>query len=130
MSTSIARLVFCLGLIGSALTHPGLPSGSAQAQEIKFPQIIQIRYEATDPKAGGHFLIWVERERIHYGLDARLYPPARSVDVTQITPAPGSTTLIMIAVTGVNSANPDYFHLSGNVRFKVTGMTIKSSNIP
>ena len=36
----------------------------------------------------------------------------------------------MIAVTRINSATPDYFHLSGNVRFKVSGMTIKSSNMP
>ena len=102
----------------------------ARAQEVKFPQLIQIRYEAVDPQAGGQFLIWVEREKIWYGLDPRLYPPAKSVEVTTITPMPGSISLTMIAVTRINSALPDYFHLSGNVRFKVSGMTIKSSNMP
>lgn len=26
--------------------------------------------------------------------------------------------------------DPDYFHLSGNVRFKISGMTVTSSNLP
>jgi predicted Rdx family selenoprotein len=103
---------------------------SARAQELKYPQFIQIRYEALDPNAGGQFVIWVEREKIWYGLDAKLYPAARSVDVTHVTPAPGSITLTTIAVTKINSTNPDYFHLSGNVRFKVSGMVIKSTNVP
>src|SRR5882757_6057356 len=55
---------------------------------------------------------------------------AKSVDVTHITPAPGSNTLTIIAVTSLNSGTADYFHLSGNVRFKVSGMVIKSSNVP
>jgi hypothetical protein len=106
-----------------------LPGGPAQAQELKYPQIIQVRYEAVDPK-GGHFLVWVEREKIFYGLDPRLYPAAKSVDVTHVTPAQGSNPITIIAVHSVNAAQPDYFHLSGNVRFKVTGMTIKSTNAP
>jgi hypothetical protein len=105
-------------------------SPSAPAQELKYPQFIQIKYEALDPKVGGQFIIWVEREKIWYGLDPRLYPAARSVEVTHITPAPGSITLTTVAVTKVNSTNPDYFHLTGNVRFKVSGMVIKSTNIP
>ena len=121
----ILRAALGLALVG----NPMWPPFFAYAQEIKFPQIIQIRYEAVDLQAGGQFLIWVEREKIWYGLDPRL-PPAKSVEVTHITPTPGSTTLIMIAVTRINSAIPDYFHLSGNVRFKVSDMTIKSSNIP
>ena len=47
-----------------------------------------------------------------------------------MTPAAGSITLTMIAVTPINSSKVDYFHLSGNVRFKVSGMEIKSSNAP
>jgi hypothetical protein len=104
-------------------------SGPVQAQEIKFPQIIQVRYEAVDQKAGGQLLIWAEREKIWYGLDPRL-PAVRSVEVTHTTPSQGSITLTTIVVTTVSSANPDYFHLSGNVRFKVSGMVIKSTNVP
>ena len=122
----VVRIALGLVLLGSTIW----PHRVSHAQEVKFPQFIQIRYEAVDPKAGGQFLIWVEREKIWYGLDPRLYPPARSVDVTTITPAPGSTSITMIAVTRVNSDVPDYFHLTGNVRFKVSGMTIKSSNMP
>jgi hypothetical protein len=101
-----------------------------KAQELKFPQIITIKYEAKGSRAGGHFIIWVEREKIWYGLDPKIYPAARSVEVTHITPAPGSTTITMIAVTSVNSTMPDYFHLSGNVRFKISGMLVTSSNVP
>jgi len=106
------------------------PATSAPAQELKYPQIIKIRYEAQDPRIGGHFVIWVEREKIWYGLDSRLYPAAKSVEVTHVTPTAGSITLTTIAVTKVNSAEPDYFHLSGNVRFKISGMSIKSTNAP
>jgi len=123
---AFVRLALCLFVLNGVLWPPHI----ALAQEVKFPQMIQIRYEAVDPQAGGQFLIWVEREKIWYGLDPRLYPPAKFVEVTTITPTPGSTSLTMIAVTRVNSATPDYFHLSGNVRFKVSGMTIKSSNMP
>jgi hypothetical protein len=104
--------------------------GAARAQELKYPQIIRIKYEAQDPRVGGHFIIWVEREKIWYGLDSKLYPAAKSVEVTHVTPAPGSTTITMITVTSVNAGLPDYFHLSGNVRFKVSGMAVTSSNIP
>ena len=123
---TVFRIALSLVLLGSSIWPPRI----SRAQEVKFPQLIQIRYEAVDPQAGGQFLIWVEREKIWYGLDPRLYPPAKSVEVTHITPAPGSISLTMIAVTRINSAIPDYFHLSGNVRFKVSGMTIKSSNMP
>ena len=115
-----------LGLLAALVGWPSL----APAQELKYPQIIRVRYEALDPKVGGHFITWVERERIWYGLDSKLYPAAKSVDVTHVTPAPGSITITIIAVTGINSAQPDYFHLSGNVRFKVSGMVIKSTNAP
>ena len=125
----LQRTIFRIAL-SLVLSASIWPPHIAATQEVKFPQLIQIRYEAVDPQAGGQFLIWVEREKIWYGLDPRLYPPAKFVEVTTITPAPGSTSLTMIAVTRINSAIPDYFHLSGNVRFKVSGMTIKSSNMP
>jgi hypothetical protein len=85
---------------------------------------LKIKYEAQDPRVGGHFIIWVQREKIWYGLDSKLYPAAKSVEVTDVTPAPGSTTITMIAVTSVNSGVPDYFHLSGNVRFKISGTAV------
>jgi hypothetical protein len=107
-----------------------LRSLGASAQELKYPQFIRVRYEAQDPRVGGYFIVWVEREKIWYGLDPKLYPAAKSVEVTHVTPAPGSITLTIIAVTTVNSSLPDYFHLSGNVRFKVSGMTIKATNMP
>ena len=109
---------------------------TATAQELKFPQIITIRYEAKDPRAGGQFIIWVEREKIWYGIDSKfgadtkVFPSAKTVDVMHITPAPGTTTITIITVTSVNSDVPDYFHLSGNVRFKISGMRVTSSNIP
>ena len=118
------RIALGLLLLGSSFWPPH----RAYAQEVKFPQLIHIRYEAVDPKAGGQFLIWVEREKIWYGLDPKLHPVA-VVEVTTITP-PGSTSLTMIAVTHLGSSIPDYFHLSGIVRFKVSGMKIKSSNMP
>jgi len=111
-------------------------SCASMAQELKFPQIITIHYSAKDPNAGGQFVIWVEREKIWYGLDAKygqdskIYPAAKSVEVTYITPAPGTTTLTIITVFSINSTIPDYYHLSGNVRFKISGMSITSSNIP
>ena len=105
-------------------------ASAAIAEDLKFPQIIKIRYEATDPHIGDQFIIWSERETIWYGLDSKLFPAAKSVEVTHITPAPGTTILTIIAVTSVNSTTPDYFHLSGNVRFKISGMTVTSSNLP
>ena len=118
--------LFGVALLGATLWL--LPS--APAQELKYPQFIQIRYEALHPDVGGQFVIWVEREKIWYGLDPKLYPAARSVEVTRVPSAPGSITLTFIAVTKINSTNPDYFHLSGNVRFKISGMVIKSTNVP
>jgi hypothetical protein len=109
---------------------------AAVGQDLKFPQIVTVRYEAKDPHHGGQFVIWVEREKIWYGLDAKygadskIYPAAKSVEVMHVTPAPGTTAITIIAVTSVESTTPDYFHLSGNVRFKISGMQITSSNIP
>ena len=128
------RVVRAAGLL-YLLAGLALPY-AAEAEELKFPQIITIHYEAKNPQTGGQFIIWVEREKIFYGLDTRfnadtkVFPGAKSVDITHVTPAPGTVTLTMITVTSVNSAVPDYFHLSGNVRLKISGMTITSSNMP
>ena len=130
MQLLIQRTVFRIALGLVLLSSSIWPPRVSRAQEVKFPQWIQIRYEAVDQQAGGQFLIWVEREKIWYGLDPKLYPAARSVEVTNKAPAPGSTTITMIAVTSVNSTVPDYFHLSGNVRFKISGMLVTSSNVP
>jgi hypothetical protein len=127
-SNAAQGLVFALWLVGVPLT--AWTTCSASAQELTFPQSIRIRYEAVDPRVGGHFVIWVEREKIWYGLDSKLFPPAKSVEVTHVTPAPGSTTITFITVIGVNSEVPDYFHLSGNTRFKISGMKVVSSNLP
>jgi hypothetical protein len=129
-SNAVQSLVFALWLVGLTAPLTVWTTGSAPAQELTFPQSIRIRYEAVDPRVGGHFVIWVEREKIWYGLDSKLFPPAKSVEVTHVTPAPGSTTITFITVIGVNSEVPDYFHLSGNTRFKISGMKVVSSNLP
>jgi hypothetical protein len=125
----LGRVIRLLSLC-AVLAIGAFQAPPASAQDLKYPQIIQFRYEATDPAKGGHFLLWVEREKIWYGLDPRLYPAAKSVEVTHVTPGAASSTITTVAVTPINGATPDYFHLSGNVRFKVTGMTIKSTNAP
>ena len=128
------RLVRAAGLL-YLLAGLALPY-AAEAEELKFPQIITIHYDAKNPQTGGQFIIWVEREKIFYGLDTRfnadtkVFPGAKSVDITHITPAPGTTMLTMITVISVNSVTPDYFHLSGNVRLKISGMSITSTNMP
>jgi len=129
-SSKEAAYLLAFWFTSTVLACPFFTATPAQAQELKYPQIIKIRYEALDPDIGGQFIIWVEREKIWYGLDPRLYPAAKSVEVTHVTPAPGSITLTTIAVTKLKSSNPDYFHLSGNVRFKISGMTVTSTNAP
>jgi hypothetical protein len=93
-------------------------------------QVIHTRYEAADPRIGGHFIIWLDREKVWHGLDPRLYPAVKYVDVTHLTPSPGSPPITVIEVTSVNSTVPEYYHLTGLARFKVTGMIIKSTTIP
>ena len=95
------------------------------AGEIEYPQIIKTRFEATDPKAGGQFVLWSERERIFYGLDPKLFPAAQYVEVVQLTPSVGSITLTYVEVRPLNKASD---HL--NVRFRVSEMVIKASNFP
>lgn len=105
-------------------------SGPLAAGDIEYPQIIRTRYEAADPKAGGNFVIWSEREKIFYGLDPKLYPAAKYVEITQVTPTVGSITLTFSEVRPVSSQTSDYLYLTGNVRFRVSGMVLKLSNFP
>jgi hypothetical protein len=107
-----------------------LTSSSVRGGDIEYPQLIRTRYEAADPKTGGNFIIWSERERIFYGLDPKLYPAAKYVDITQVTPTSGSITLTFIEVKTLSGQTSDYLYLTGNVRFRVSGMVLKSSNFP
>jgi hypothetical protein len=105
-------------------------SSGVLAGDIEYPQLIRTRYEAADPKIGGNFVIWSEREKIFYGLDPKLYPAARYVEITQVTPTVGSITLTYVEVRTLSSQTSDYLYLTGNVRFRVSGMLLKSSNFP
>ncbi len=97
--------------------------------QVTYPTVVHTRYEAIDPKIGGQFVIWLDREKIWHGLDPRL-PPVKYVDVTHLTPSQGSGPITIIEVTPINSTNPEFYHFTGLVRFKVTGMTLKLSNAP
>lgn len=119
------RVLHCLVATVIALT-----AAPVQAAEIEYPQIVRTRYESVDKNAGGNFVVWSEREKISYGLDAKLYPGARYVEITQVTPTVGSVTLTYVEVRTVSGTTPDYLYLSGNVRFRVSGMTLTSSNFP
>jgi hypothetical protein len=121
------RVVFILMLLLELCAFSGRASVAA---EIDYPQIIKTRYEASDPKMGGQFVLWSERERIFYGLDPKLFPAAQYVEVVQVTPSAGSITLTYVEVRPLNSKTSDYLYLTGNVRFRISGMIIKSSNFP
>ena len=123
MKRFIRRLGVFLGIIGGS-------SAPAVAVETEYPQVIKTRYEAVDQKAGGQFVIWSEREKIFYGLDPKLYPGARFVEVTQVTPSVGSITLTFVEIRTVASQTSDYLYLTGSVRFRISGMALKSSNFP
>jgi hypothetical protein len=118
-AATVVAMSLCL-----ATPHDGF------AVELNYPVIIHTRYEAVDPKAGGNFIIWLEREKVWHGLDPRLFPTVKYVDVTHATASPGSAPITMIEVMAINSNVPEFYHLAGIVRFKVTGMTIKSSTVP
>jgi hypothetical protein len=92
--------------------------------------VLRARYEAINPKTGGSFIIWLDRERMWHGLNQRLYPPVKYVEATHITPSPGSPIITVIELMPVNSSTPEFYHLAGIVRFRLIGMTLKSSNIP
>ena len=104
-------------------------ASTASAQEMAYPRVIHTRYDAIDTRAGGQFIIWLERDKVWHGLDPRL-PAVKYVDVTHLTPSPGSPPITLIEVMGVNSNIPEFYHIAGIVRFKVTGMTLRASNIP
>jgi len=123
MKLLIARLAALVVLTLGAI-YPAVAAG------IEYPQIIKTRYEAVDQKTGGSFVIFSERERIVYGLDTKLFPGTRFVEVTQITPTAGSITLTFVEIRTVASPVSDYIHLTGNVRFRITDMLLKSSNFP
>jgi hypothetical protein len=108
----------------------GFPSARTSASELEYPQIVRMRYEAIDLRTGGNFTIWLDRETIRQGLDARLFPGASYVQVSHITPSTGSPPLTIIEVQNVNSVAPEFYHIGGTVRFKVNGMTLKSTNVP
>jgi len=103
-----------------------LPTAGVSAQ-LAYPQVVRMRYEAAEEK-GGSFIIWLDRERLHHGLDSRLYPAARYVEIRHLTPSPGSPPITVIEVMNVNSSIPDFYHVGGIVRFKLTGMVLKSTN--
>ena len=103
--------------------------GPARSEEVAYPRVIHTRYEAVDARAGGHFIIWLERDKVWHGLDPRL-PAVKYVDVTHLTPSPGSPPITLIEVTSINSSTPEFYHIAGIVRFKVTGMTLRTTNIP
>lgn len=119
-------------LVGTTISLFGLVlmSQTPADAEVEYPQVIRTRYEAVDQKTGGNFVIWSEREKIFYGLDPKLYPGARFVEVTQVTPTVGSITLTYVEVRTVASPTSDYLYLTGNVRFRISGMALKSSNFP
>lgn len=119
-----ALLIFVL------LTFCSLGDTAAYAGELEYPQVIKTRYDAIDPKVGGQFVLWSERERIFYGLDPKLFPAALYVEVVQVTPSTGSITLTYVEVRPLNSKTSDYLYLTGNVRFRISGMVITSSNFP
>lgn len=116
--------------LAAAVLMALVASASGNAEDLHYPQVIRVRYEAADPSVGGNFTIWLDRETLRLGLDQRLYPAVKYVDVTHLTPAPGSPLLTMVEVMGVNAKVPDYYHIGGIVRFKVGGMVLKSSNVP
>src|SRR5882757_2686833 len=123
MKWLIKSIISSLGLLLVAATP-------ASAAEVEYPQIIRTRYEAVDQKTGGNFVIWSEREKIFYGLDPKLFPGARFVEVTQVTPTVGSVTLTFVEVRTISSPTSDYLYLTGSVRFRISGMALKSSNFP
>jgi hypothetical protein len=116
-------------LIATMLWPDGAAMRPASAAEVTYPTTIHTRYEAIDPKLGGQFIVWLDREKIWHGLDPRL-PAVKYVDVTLLTPAQGSGPITIIDVTPINSVNPEFYHFTGIVHFKVTGMTLKVSNTP
>jgi hypothetical protein len=107
-----------------------LSPAPAAAEELAFPQMVRFRYDANDARAGGNFIIWIDRDRLWHGLDQRLYPAARYVEIRHITPSTGSPPITFIEVGNVNSSTPEYYHAAGLIRFKISNMTLTSTNAP
>src|SRR5690348_11446457 len=112
-----------------AMVSVGIPAQLAAAED-SFPQIIRTRYEAIDQKAGGNVIIWIELEKIWFGVNPRVSPPVRYVTVTHITPSAGSPPISLIELMPINSSTPEYFHIAGLARLRVMGMTVTSTNVP
>jgi hypothetical protein len=74
---------------------------TAVAAEVTYPTTIHTRYEAIDPKLGGQFIVWLDREKIWHGVDPRL-AAVKYVDVTHLTPAQGSGPITIIEVLPIN----------------------------
>jgi hypothetical protein len=34
------------------------------AQEMAYPRVTHTRYEATNARAGGHFIFWLDRDKV------------------------------------------------------------------
>jgi hypothetical protein len=47
-----------------------------------------------------------------------------------LTPAQGSGPVTIIEIVPINSVNPEFYHFTAVVHFKVAGMTLKVSNTP
>lgn len=126
-----SRKVRIAGWTIAAAVVLALPQFSSPGvAQTSFPQVLRTRYEAADQKQGGHFIIWLEREKVYHGLDPRLYPAARYVEVTHVTPSPGSPIVTIVEVMPINATTPEYYHLAGIARFRMTGMRLVSSTIP
>ena len=118
-------------LLGAAVgLATELPVLDRALAEESFPQIIRTRYEAIDPKAGGNVVIWLELEKLWFGVNPRLSPPVKYVNVTYITPSPGSPPICLIELMPINASQPEYLHIAGLVRLRIIGMALKSSNVP
>jgi len=125
---SCARLMRAGIVVLACLVSAAIPT-PVHADDLTFPQIIRLRYEAPDQRVGGHFTIWLDRDRLFHGLDAKLYPPVKYVEVTHITPTPGSPMISLIEIMSVGSNIPEYYHVGGFVRLKVSNMVLKSTNM-
>jgi hypothetical protein len=98
-------LLLYLCISGGRISH---------AAEIEYPQIIKTRYEAADPKTGGQFVLWSERERIFYGLDPKLFPAAQYVEVLQVTPAKWPILLVGYSTSTTDPLKPAAFERYAN----------------
>jgi hypothetical protein len=116
-------------LLSCLILWSSLSALNAQ-QQSPVSQVIRTRYEAVDPRAGGHFTIWLDRETVRLGINNRLYPAVSYVEITHLTPTVGSPPITFIEVMTVNSTEPEFYHIGGVVRVKISGMKVTASNLP